>query len=83
MRVICESVDRLLKLAQNFSRLQQGVKVIMLKQIPLFDCKKRMAWGDRMSTIMQKNVKSMFPSKSDICVKELSLLQKDRDKLFS
>ena len=28
MRAICESVDELLKIAQKFSRLQQGVKVI-------------------------------------------------------
>ena len=66
MRAICESVDELLKIAPMFSRLKQGVKVILLKQIPGFDHKKRMAWGVRVNTIMEEKVKAMFPSKSDI-----------------
>ena len=47
VRAMCESVDKLLKFAPMFSRLKQGVKVILLKQIPGFDCKKRMAWGEK------------------------------------
>ena len=38
-----------------------------------------------MNTIMEEKVKAMFPSKSDICVKELSLqmkYQRQRDELF-
>ena len=47
VRAMCESVDKLLKFAPMFSRLKQGVKVILPKQIAGFDCKKRMAWGEK------------------------------------
>ena len=81
MRAICESVDELLKIAQKFSRLQQGVKVILLKQIPRFDCKKRMAWGDRMNTIIEEKEKQCSQAKLMFLSLRMKY-QRQKDKLI-
>ena len=84
LKTIEESVDELIEISVKMTRIQPGLRVVLLKQIERFDSRKKDAWRVKMNSILQEKVKVEFRT-SGITVKDLNLptkYKKQRDELF-
>ena len=70
-QIIEDSVKELIAIAEKLTKMQPGVKVVLLKQVERFDSAQKNGWRVKMNTLLEENVKK--GKVKDICVKDLSL----------
>ena len=82
-RSIQESVKELIEIAQKITKIQPGVKVVLLKQLQRFDSAKRDGWRIKMNTFLEKSLEE--EKAKDLVTKDLSLptkYKKQRIELY-